>query len=101
MIKKYFLLCISVLFILLTTILTIPEDEKQEMITEEEFLGIVYGVKKTEKGFTFNFEDTKGNNIRCFSYDEPENNEAYRINGDFSSDGKMFFIDNMRILNNE
>jgi hypothetical protein len=83
------------------TILTIPEDEEQNTITEEEFLGIVYSVKKTEKGFTFSFEDTEGNNFRCFSYNEPDNNEAYRISGDFSSDGKMFFIDKMRSLNNE
>jgi len=89
---KYPLLCISVVFIIGITMITSPEYEE-----EKGMIGLVFDINKTEKGFTFSFEDTKGCHMRCFSYNEPINNEIYIIKGNFSSDGNMFFIDEMKL----
>jgi len=89
---KYPLLCISVIFIIGIAMITSPEYEEEKGMT-----GLVFDIHKTEKGFTFSFEDTKGSHMRCFSYDEPTNDEIYTIKGNFSSDGNMFFIDEMKL----
>jgi hypothetical protein len=90
---KYPLLCISVVFIVGIAMITSPEYEEEKGI-----IGLVFDIHKTEKGFTFSFEDTNGSNMRCFSYNEPLNNEIYIIKGNFSSDGNMFFIKEMKLL---
>ena len=89
------MLCISVVFIIGIAMITSPEYEEKE---EKGITGLVFDVHGTEKGFTFSFEDTKGSNMRCFSYDKPMNDEVYIIKGSFSSDGNMFFIKEMRLL---
>ena len=86
------MLCISVIFIIGIAMITSLEYEEEKGMT-----GLVFDIHKTEKGFTFSFEDTKGSHMRCFSYDEPTNDGIYTIKGNFSSDGNMFFIDEMKL----
>jgi hypothetical protein len=73
--------------------ITSPEYEEEKGIT-----GLVFDIHKTERGFTFSFEDTKGSDMRCFYYDEPVNNGIYSIKGSLSSDGNMFFVKEMKLL---
>ena len=90
------MLCISISFIIVMTFLVVSDDV--DILENENNIGIVYDVKKTEKGYSFSFEDVNGIMIRCFSYDEPFHNGLYDIKGEFSTDGKMFFVNRMEYL---
>jgi len=98
MIEKYTLLCVSVLFIVIIATLTSSNIIQNEYDEDERSIGIVYDIRKTEKGFSFYFEDIEGSKMKCFSYDEPVNNGLYKIRGNLSNDGNMFFIDLIELL---
>ena len=59
---------------------------------EFEFSGISYDVRESSNGYTFSFDCSDGNTIRCFSKDMFDELGCYRIDGGFSEDGTIYFI---------
>jgi hypothetical protein len=95
---RYSLLCASVALILFLTIFITNE----EPIEEKDIVGIVHDIKETVNGYTFSFEDSKGEKIKCFFKAEPCEYSVYMVKGTFSDDGSMLFVSNMKeIYQNE
>ena len=61
--------------------------------------GIVHDVNKSSNGYTFYIETIEGD-IHCYNSEEPFELGHYEINGHYSEDGSMFFIESMRLLDN-
>jgi hypothetical protein len=81
----------------LSTLIFQP-NAKENTTENTEILGVVYDVHTSAKGYVFSFENTEGESIRCFYYDEPINEAVYVIKGDLSDDGGMFFIKSMYVI---
>ena len=62
--------------------------------------GIVHDVNQSNKGYTFYIETTKGD-IRCYNSEEPFEYGYYRIKGNYSEDGTMFFVESMKLLDDD
>ena len=90
---RYSLLCISVSFIILTAVFVVPGDPE-----DRGMIGMAYGVKETQNGFTFYMEDSDGERVRCFCRAEPVERAIYIVKGAFSDDGSMFFVSSMQVL---
>jgi hypothetical protein len=81
--------------IILTVLLT--EDET----VNKERIGIIHGIEETQNGYTFTFEDSDGEDMRCFSRNEPDDNGIHKIIGTMSEDGSIFFVSSMVLLSSE
>jgi hypothetical protein len=92
---KYVYLCIAVALILLSTLFFQP-NIKEDTTENTGILGITYDVRVSAKGYTFSFEDVKGETTRCFSYDEPDEDTIYVVKGNVFEDGSMFFVKDMQ-----
>lgn len=62
-----------------------------------EHTGIVVDVNEGDNGFTFILE-TRDSDIRCFSSDVPMELGYYEVIGDFSKDGRIFFVEQLIYL---
>lgn len=93
---KYFLICVSsvLLLVLAWSAINTDNDENTERIS----IGIVFNVRETDSGFVFSIEMSDGTIQRCYYSTEPEEFGLYSVKGDFSDDGKMFFIKEMTFL---
>ena len=60
--------------------------------------GIAYGVSESSKGYTFDFDCSDGTKMRCFSKVEVIELGHYGISGAFSSDGSIFFVSTLTLL---
>lgn len=89
---KYFI--ISVTAILIFTLFWTMEDE----ITDDDIKGVVFDIKETKNGFTFSIETSKGDHVKCFYRECPENMKLYSVKGTFSEDKTILFIEKMIIL---
>ncbi|MCL1810789.1 MAG: hypothetical protein FWG41_00995 [Methanomassiliicoccaceae archaeon] len=92
---RYSLLCISVSVIILMMVFVNGDEPGTE---DEDIIGIAYDIRSTQSGYSFSFEDTGGGKIRCFTRTEPVEYGIYSINGGFSDDGGMFFINSIRLM---
>ncbi len=87
---KYFLLCLSVAFIIVFSSFFIQDQDDGR-------IGVVSDVKESSSGYTFDFED-ESSSFRCFAKEKPVNGSVYTIKGNFSDDGTMFFVSSMTLL---
>ena len=62
-----------------------------------EYTGIVVDVNEGDNGFIF-FLETSDSDIRCFSSDVPIDLGYYGVIGDFSKDGRIFFVEQLIYL---
>lgn len=72
----------------------------QGQSSDYDVSGIVYDVNPSSKGYTFYIETSDGTVLRCFHTSEPAELGYYGAVGDMSSDGRMFFITDMFLLDN-
>lgn len=87
---RYFLLCVSVAFIILFSSFLLPVQEQGEV-------GVVSDIRETSSGYTFDF-DSESSSLRCFSKEKPLNGAVYVIKGNLSDDGMMFFVSSMTLI---
>ena len=87
--SKYVLIGLSVL-IMLSIVIYHSDDDN----IPYDYSGIVYDINESKSGYTFNF-DTKDESFRCYYPERPADLGYYRIRGEFSDDGNIFFIDRM------
>lgn len=59
--------------------------------------GIAYDIRESPSGYTFSF-DTSTETFRCFHSTCPVELGYYRICGEFSDDGSMFFVSDMFLM---
>lgn len=70
----------------------------EDMVNDEyDMTGIVHDVKKSDAGFVF-YIDTVDGTYRCFDDARPIELGFYGVNGSFSDDGSIFFIESMSCL---
>ena len=93
---KYFLLCLTVAGILIFTGMT---GLHQEETAAEE--GIVHGITESSNGFLFTLDSIDGEQLRCFCRERPVSGGLYRLDGDRSADGAVFFVSVLRPLETE
>lgn len=96
---KYFLTCISILMIILISVFLTSEETMEDNFNSD-IRGIVYDVKQTLNGYTFSFQDTDGNFIKCY-YKEMPKELTYCISGNYSKDGSIFFVKEMKLIQSE
>ena len=60
-----------------------------------EYSGIVHDISKSKSGFTFYLDSSMDGSIFCYNSDEPIDLGHYRINGTFSENGSIYFVDKM------
>lgn len=92
---KYFLLCLITCFVLVGFSFSYEEDSKNEQVNP---IGVVTDVNESSKGYVFEFEDSKGNQIHCFSKTKPKIKAVCEIEGKYSGDGSIFFVSQIIIL---
>lgn len=85
---KYFLMSVFCVAILITfSFLDIEEKD------DDSKVGFVSDIRETQNGFVFEFIDSDGNMMKCFSKERFRLNLVYEIKGRYSDDGSMFFIE--------
>ncbi|MDR0508659.1 MAG: hypothetical protein LBG63_02370 [Candidatus Methanoplasma sp.] len=89
----YSLLCFSIAFIILLTVFISAEEPE-----DKEIIGVVYDIRTTQNGYTFSIEDTNGETIRCFFRNELSEYGIYSIEGTFSEDRSMLFVNSVRTV---
>ena len=62
-----------------------------------EYTGIASDVKEGSSGYTFQL-NTKDGTMKCFTRDPVLDEGYYGITGSFSSDGSIFFIEELALL---
>ncbi len=87
---KYFLLCLAVAFIILSSSLFSDGGG-----SSDRTVGVVYDIRETENGFVFDLYDSDGKTMKCFSRNGPEEGGVYEVGGTESDDGTMFFTNSM------
>lgn len=65
---------------------------------DEDIIGVVTSISKTDSGFLFDFEDYSGKQYHCFSKTELNNNSIYDISGNYSKDGSIFFVEQSKAI---
>lgn len=85
--RKHLVFCIALISIL--SLYLVCSDESNVLY---DYTGVVFESKQTVNGFTF-FLDTPSGQIKCFSREPVVEMGLYKIRGEFSSDGSIFFID--------
>lgn len=95
-ISRYTAIGLSVLFIAGMFVFFSNEDN-----IEYEISGIVSDVRISPNGYTFIIVTAAGDEIKCFSYEEPVYLGHYAISGEFSQDGNIFFVSVLRNLDIE
>jgi hypothetical protein len=68
----------------------------QEEPQNEDRIGVVYDLKRTQSGFTFMFDESDGEKVKCFSRTEPSELSVYVVRGSLSEDGSIFFVSSMQ-----
>lgn len=59
---------------------------------EYDYSGIVYDISSSKNGYTFQIQCDK-EDFRCFYSERPLDLGYYKIKGQFSDDGKIFFVE--------
>ncbi|MBQ8179041.1 MAG: hypothetical protein IJ026_01145 [Candidatus Methanomethylophilaceae archaeon] len=92
---RYLVLSLSVM-VVVSLFLCFPQGQSSDY----DVSGIVYDVNPSSKGYTFYIETSDGTVFRCFHDSEPSELGYYGVVGDMSSDGGMFFVTDMFLLDN-
>jgi len=87
---KYLLLGISLFLIFLISAFI-----NEEKITNQKEIGMIFDVFSSSNGYIFYFENSKSDIIKCFYSIKPEESKVYCIEGKYSKDGSIFFIESM------
>jgi len=87
---KYSLVAVSTILVI-ALFLTFSSVQAEE--EEFDYSGMVTDINKSPKGYTFNLNADDGT-IRCYSENKP-NESFYKIKGEFSEDGNIFFVSSM------
>lgn len=93
--NRYLLLGVSV--IALMSVVSVFTDESDP---EYAYIGVAHDINETANGYTFTIDVSTGC-IRCFAYTEPVDLGCYGVRGSMSSDGTMFFISSMHLLDEQ
>lgn len=91
---RYFIT--GLFLVLLFSLIWVSVNGEEE--NKENTEGIVHDVRKTENGFVFLMDFSDGTTQKCFSREKPKNMSVYRVNGEYSEDGSMFFVKNMILI---
>ena len=91
--NKYLILAFSVVAVALLIVFF-----SGNPMMEFDQRGIAHGVSESAKGYTFDFDCSDGTKIRCFSKVEVTELGHYGISGAFSSDGSIFFVSTLTLL---
>lgn len=89
---KYCILCVFACILLVVFSLNYSESTD----SQESIIGIPYDFVSGSSGYTFSFETTDGSVIKCFSKEKMELYSIYVIQGVYSKDSSIFFIDNFQ-----
>lgn len=93
---RYFLLCVSVAFVILAS--TFVSGEVIE--SDDGTVGIIYEVKESAKGYVFLFQNTKGESMKCY-FQKQVSEGTYSIKGRFSDDRTIFFVSSAQEIRSE
>ena len=89
---KYFLLSLSVAFILLFSYVSFGDEGSNGRV------GIVHSVSETSNGYRFLFDDEDGSVVNCYWKSKPDEGLCV-MNGSWSDDDTMFFVSSLKVLN--
>lgn len=64
-------------------------------ITTDEIIGIADNIEKRDTGYVFDLIDENGETIRCFYKGEPTESTLYGVEGNYSDNGEMFFVNTL------
>ena len=84
---KYFIICLISFFLLISFSSFIQTENNDELL-----IGLTYNIEHTTSGYVFDFEDINGNQIHCYSKNQPVTNSVCKISGNFSDDKSIFFV---------
>jgi len=88
--NKYSLVAIGTILVIALFLTFSPT---QVVDVDFDYIGMISDINKSSNGYTFTINTTE-ESIKCY-FEERPNESMYKIMGDFSNDGNIFFISSM------
>jgi hypothetical protein len=90
---RYMLIGLALAMVVVLSTLVVPSGGDHD----EGLVGFADDIRDSSNGFVFDLHTTDDETIRCFFSEYPPTGVCI-VNGRFSDDGRMLFIDSMEML---